>query len=66
MVRRLGLGKNNHLTYASLALNPRHTFKCLMEIKIEIVLLFDLKGKLAFFDFASILDWQVWSIRVDR
>ena len=24
MVRRLGLGKNNHLTYASLALNPRH------------------------------------------
>ena len=23
MVRRLGLGKNNHLTYASLALNPR-------------------------------------------
>ena len=26
MVRRLGLGKNNHLTYASLALNPRHVF----------------------------------------
>ena len=24
MVRRLGLGKNNHLTYASLALNPRN------------------------------------------
>ena len=23
MMRRLGLGKNNHLTYASLALNPR-------------------------------------------
>ena len=23
MGRRLGLGKNNHLTYASLALNPR-------------------------------------------
>ena len=23
MVRRLGLGKNNHLSYASLALNPR-------------------------------------------
>ena len=23
MVRRLGLGKNNHLTYTSLALNPR-------------------------------------------
>ena len=23
MVRRLGLGKNNHLTYASLALNPQ-------------------------------------------
>ena len=23
MLRRLGLGKNNHLTYASLALNPR-------------------------------------------
>ena len=23
MVRRLGLGKNNYLTYASLALNPR-------------------------------------------
>ena len=26
MVRRLGLGKNNHLTYASLALNPRYVF----------------------------------------
>ena len=26
MVRRLGLGKNNHLTYASLALNPRFTY----------------------------------------
>ena len=24
MVRRLGLGKNNHLTYGSLALNPRY------------------------------------------
>ena len=24
MVRSLGLGKNNHLTYASLALNPRY------------------------------------------
>ena len=24
MVRRLGLGKNNHLSYASLALNPRY------------------------------------------
>ena len=24
MVRRLGLGKNNHLTYTSLALNPRY------------------------------------------
>ena len=24
MVRRLGLGKNNHLTYDSLALNPRY------------------------------------------
>ena len=27
MVRRLGLGKNNHLTYASLALNPRLVLK---------------------------------------
>ena len=26
MVRRLGLGKNNHLSYASLALNPRSVF----------------------------------------
>ena len=26
MVRRLGLGKNNHLTYASLALSPRYAF----------------------------------------
>ena len=24
MVRRLGLGKNNHLTFARLALNPRY------------------------------------------
>ena len=29
MVRRLGLGKNNHLTYASLALNPRYAHICL-------------------------------------
>ena len=29
MVRRLGLGKNNHLTYASLALNPRYWKFCL-------------------------------------
>ena len=28
MVRRLGVGKNNHLTYASLALNPRYTVRC--------------------------------------
>ena len=29
MVRRLGLRKNNHLTYASLALNPRyHVYLC--------------------------------------
>ena len=26
MMRRLGLGKNNHLTYASLALNPRYIY----------------------------------------
>ena len=26
MMRRLGLGKNNHLTYASLALNPRYVY----------------------------------------
>ena len=31
MVRRLGLGKNNHLTYASLALNPRNgIYDCTM------------------------------------
>ena len=29
MVRRLGLGKNNHLTYTSLALNPRYTISCI-------------------------------------
>ena len=28
MVRRLGLGKNNHLTYDSLALNPRYIPFC--------------------------------------
>ena len=27
MVRRLGLGENNHLTYASLALNPRSIWR---------------------------------------
>ena len=27
MVRRLGLGKNNHLTYDSLALNPRYILR---------------------------------------
>ena len=29
MVRRLGLGKNNHLSYASLALNPRDAYSTL-------------------------------------
>ena len=33
MVRRLGLGKNNHLTYASLALNPR-TYVFTLSIRI--------------------------------
>ena len=33
MVRRLGLGKNNHLTYASLALNPRN--KAYNEAKVR-------------------------------
>ena len=28
MVRRLGLGKNNHLTYASLVINPRDISIC--------------------------------------
>ena len=32
MVRRLGLGKNNHLTYDSLALNPRDTIHVNMNI----------------------------------
>ena len=27
MVSRLGLGKNNHLSYASLALNPRNAYR---------------------------------------
>ena len=31
MVRRLGLGKNNHLTYASLALNPRYGYLCYID-----------------------------------
>ena len=41
MVRRLGLGKNNHLTYASLALNPRFEplnkvgVKAIMDSKLE-------------------------------
>ena len=30
MVRRLGLGKNNHLTYASLALNPRFAIAAIL------------------------------------
>ena len=41
MVRRLGLGKNNHLTYASLALNPRdlvstQTHKDLIDVTVLI------------------------------
>ena len=35
MVRRLGLGKNNYLTYASLALNPRNNEE--LENAIECV-----------------------------
>ena len=54
MVRRLGLGKNNHLTYASLALNPRYLVMfysvChLIEVKniIHLTQLFaDMKYKL--------------------
>ena len=36
MVRRLGLGKNNHLTYASLALNPRYLTAKAWHMKIKI------------------------------
>ena len=36
MVRRLGLGKNNHLTYASLALNPRYDIVCIQESHVDI------------------------------
>ena len=32
MVRRLGLGKNNHLTYASLALNPRYILREMVKL----------------------------------
>ena len=32
MVRRLGLGKTNHLTYASLALNPRYALHVIQSL----------------------------------
>ena len=35
MVGRLGLGKNNHLTYASLALNPRSV--AVMELESAVL-----------------------------
>ena len=39
MVRRLGLGKNNHLTYASLALNPRGVtfYDCINTIYFPLI-----------------------------
>ena len=37
MVRRLGLGKNNHLTYASLALNPRYDIARQIDISFGAV-----------------------------
>ena len=36
MVRRLGLGKTNHLTYASLALNPRYLSTWMIQNRIKI------------------------------
>ena len=35
MVRRLGLGKNNHLTYASLALNPRYCSSMVLLLQVN-------------------------------
>ena len=39
MVRRLGLGKNNHLTYASLALNPRTVILVKKEYEDKVILM---------------------------
>ena len=39
MVMRLGLGKNNHLTYASLVLNPRYV-DTLSYLKLCIYILY--------------------------
>ena len=50
MVRRLGLGKNNHLTYASLALNPRNVmfvFQAVIDANIFPVLI-DILGRADF------------------
>ena len=59
MVRRLGLGKNNHLTYASLALNPR--FVCL---RFDIIVLYhfdnQFHGKVSYIagDNSTMFSWR--------
>ena len=40
MVRRLGLGKNNHLSYASLALNPRFDSTVLVGLMVLVLFVF--------------------------
>ena len=37
MVRRLNLGKNNHLIYVSLALNPRYVGNAKSQISLHIL-----------------------------
>ena len=37
MVRRLSLGKNNHLTYISLALNPRYINKLILNLYVQAI-----------------------------
>ena len=47
MVRRLGLGKNNHLTYASLALNPRYgivTYLQMKSVNCNLFMLFETRN----------------------
>ena len=51
MVKRLGLGKNNHLTYASLALNPRYVKHTEILVNYFFVVVVDVVLLVCFFSF---------------
>ena len=66
MVRRLGLGKNNHLSYASLALNPRYATSSswFMYVLLSTTLLSISLWKMYLLVFYS--EWKKKSVVIDK